>query len=184
MLQRMTAQKVIVVAIWLALWAYWTLSASRSKQGIRSWRGMPLRILLGVAVVLLFAVVHSGDLAVHGTVLPVIGIVILVCGSGFAIWARVHIGRNWSMPMAIKEDPELVTSGPYRFVRHPIYTGLLTALIGTALAINLLILVAAVALGVFFVYSATVEERNLSALFPSAYSTYRMRTKMLIPFVL
>ena len=57
-------------------------------------------------------------------------------GIGLAIWARIHLGRNWGMPTSQKADPELVTTGPYRFVRHPIYTGLLVALLGTALAVG------------------------------------------------
>jgi CHASE2 domain-containing sensor protein len=87
----MTTPKIIVVAIWLAFWAYWGLSASRSKRGTRSSQGMPLRVLLAVAVILLLSGVHAGSLRTHGTVLPVIGIVVLLCGFGFAVWARVHI---------------------------------------------------------------------------------------------
>lgn len=180
----MTAPKIIVAALWLAFWAYWGISATHSKRGTRSWRGMPLRALLAVAVILLFTAVDTGSLEVHGTVLPVIGILVVACGFGFAVWARVHIGRNWGMPMTIKEEPELVTSGPYRLVRHPIYTGILTAVVGTALAVNLLVLAVAAVLAVFFIYSATVEEKNLGAIFPGAYPAYRARTKMLIPFVL
>jgi protein-S-isoprenylcysteine O-methyltransferase Ste14 len=180
----MTTPKIIVAAAWVAFWAYWSISALRSKPGTRSWQGMPLRLLLAVAAILFFSVAHSGHLDVHGTVLPVLGVVLVACGFAFAVWARVHLGRNWGMPMTLKEEPELVTSGPYRLVRHPIYTGMLTAVVGTALVVNLLVLVAAAALGVFFVYSATVEEKNLAAAFPNAYPAYRARTKMLIPFVL
>jgi protein-S-isoprenylcysteine O-methyltransferase Ste14 len=180
----MTAPQFIVVVLWLAFWAYWLLSALRSKRGTRSWRGMPLRALLVIAVISPFTLIDTGGLEVHGVVLPVLGIVIVACGLGFAVWARVHIGRNWGMPMTVKEEPELVTSGPYRLVRHPIYTGILTAVLGTALSVNLLALAVAAALTVFFLYSATVEERNLGAIFPRAYPAYRARTKMLIPFVI
>ena len=86
--------------------------------------------------------------------------------------------------MTQKNDPELVTSGPYRFVRHPIYSGLLLAIVGTALATNLSLLIAAAVLGIYFAYSARVEERLLTTSFPVAYPGYRARTKMLIPFVL
>lgn len=86
--------------------------------------------------------------------------------------------------MTQKAEPELVTSGPYRFVRHPIYSGLLAALLGTALATNLIGLAIVAILGVYFYYSASVEEKNLIAMFPSAYPAYRSSTKMLIPFVL
>jgi protein-S-isoprenylcysteine O-methyltransferase Ste14 len=88
------------------------------------------------------------------------------------------------MPMTQKEEPELVTTGPYRFVRHPIYSGILCGLLGTALAINLYWLIAVAVAGAYFIYSARVEERNLMRTFPTQYPGYRARTKMLIPFVL
>jgi protein-S-isoprenylcysteine O-methyltransferase Ste14 len=88
------------------------------------------------------------------------------------------------MPMTEKAEPELVTSGPYGFVRHPIYSGLLLGLVGTALATDMLGLIIAVLLGAYFYYSASVEEQNLIATFPTAYPAYRLSTKMLIPFVL
>ncbi|MBS1677913.1 MAG: isoprenylcysteine carboxylmethyltransferase family protein [Actinobacteria bacterium] len=180
----MTATRTIVVALWLPFCAYWGLSALGSKRGTRSWGGMLPRALVAIALVLLFTAINPAGFEVHGTVLPVLGTVIVACGLAFAVWARVHIGRNWGMPMTIKAEPELVTSGPYRLIRHPIYTGILTAAVGTALAINLLALAVAAVLAVFFVYSATVEERNMVAIFPNAYPAYRARTKMLIPFVL
>jgi protein-S-isoprenylcysteine O-methyltransferase Ste14 len=70
------------------------------------------------------------------------------------------------------------------FVRHPIYSGLLLAVFGTALATNLIGLLITAVVGAYFYYSATVEERNLVAAFPAAYPAYRTTTKMLIPFVL
>jgi protein-S-isoprenylcysteine O-methyltransferase Ste14 len=88
------------------------------------------------------------------------------------------------MPTTQRAEPELVTSGPYRFVRHPIYTALLTATLGTALVNNLLGLIVVAALAGYFYYCGTVEERNLTATFPQAYPEYRTRTKMLIPFLL
>lgn len=61
---------------------------------------------------------------------------IWVLGLGLAVWARIYLGRNWGMPTSTKEDPELVTSGPYRTIRHPIYTGILLAMIGSAIAVT------------------------------------------------
>lgn len=86
--------------------------------------------------------------------------------------------------MTQKDEPELVTSGPYHLIRHPIYSGILLALLGTALAMNVEWLILFAALGVYFVYSATMEERIMMTSFPTTYSSYRARTKMLIPFVL
>jgi protein-S-isoprenylcysteine O-methyltransferase Ste14 len=88
------------------------------------------------------------------------------------------------MPMTQRAQLELVTSGPYRFVRHPIYTGLLLAMLGTALATSLVGLALVALLGAFFYFSASVEERNLTASLQTAYPEYRRGTKMLIPFVL
>ncbi len=113
-----------------------------------------------------------------------VGLVLFGLGLGFAIWARVHLGRNWGTPMTRKVDPELVTSGPYRLVRHPIYSGILVAGIGTAVALGWPWLTAVVLAGVYFLYSATVEERYLAEQFPDEYPAYRRSTRMLLPFVL
>jgi protein-S-isoprenylcysteine O-methyltransferase Ste14 len=75
---------------------------------------------------------------------------VFATGIALAIWARVHLGRNWGMPMTQKAEPELVTSGPYRFVRHPIYSGLLAWLLGTALVTNLIGLIIVAILGGYF----------------------------------
>jgi protein-S-isoprenylcysteine O-methyltransferase Ste14 len=85
--------------------------------------------------------------------------------------------------MSQKEAPELVTSGPYRLVRHPIYTGILVAGAGTAMALSWQWLIAVALAGVYFVYSAIVEERYLAEQFPDTYPTYRRSTKMLVPFI-
>jgi protein-S-isoprenylcysteine O-methyltransferase Ste14 len=76
-----------------------------------------------------------------------------------------------------------VTSGPYRLVRHPIYSGILSAGVGTAIALNWLWIVPVVLAGAYFIYSASVEERYLTEQFPDAYPVYRRSTKMLVPFI-
>lgn len=85
--------------------------------------------------------------------------------------------------MTQKQAPDLVTSGPYRLVRHPIYSGLVLATIGTAVGINLTWLIAALLAAVYFSYSATVEERYLTEQFPDSYPAYRQSTKMLVPYL-
>ena len=104
-------------------------------------------------------------------------------GSRSRVWARLAIGRNWGTPMMRKDEPELVTGGPYRFVRHPIYSGILLAAVGTAIALSWPWLVLVALVGVYLAYSATVEERFLAEHFPAKYADYRRSTKMLVPFV-
>jgi protein-S-isoprenylcysteine O-methyltransferase Ste14 len=95
----------------------------------------------------------------------------------------VHIGRNWGTPMTQKNEPELVTSGPYRLVRHPIYSGILLAGLGTGLALSWFWLIVLVLPAIYFIYAATVEERYLATQFPDEYPEYRRHSKMLVPFV-
>ncbi len=169
---------------WIIFWVYWLLSAIVAKQGIGGRRRFRLTGLSVVSVILLVHVFPSGGAAVHSVVLAAIGAGVFASGIALAVWARVYLGRNWGMPMTQKAEPELVTSGPYRFVRHPIYAGLLAGVLGTALATSIAGLIIVAILGGYFYYSASVEEKNLTATFPAAYPAYRAKTKMLIPFVL
>ena len=85
--------------------------------------------------------------------------------------------------MSQKVDPELVTTGPYRSVRHPIYSGIILAMVGTAIAVSVYWLIAVVLLGGYFLYSAIMEERIMAGLFPDSYPAYKQSTKMLVPFI-
>jgi protein-S-isoprenylcysteine O-methyltransferase Ste14 len=170
---------------WVGFWLYWLVAAVSTKRGRVSWsRQLRIRAVIFVAVILL---VRAGAFRGHGISTGPwragIGLVMFAVGLGFAIWARVHIGRNWGTPMSQKEEPELVTSGPYRLVRHPIYSGILLAGVGTAVALSWVWLIAVALAGVYFLYSAIVEERYLTEQFPDAYPTYKRSTKMLVPFV-
>lgn len=179
----MSALRTLVWVIWAAFGLYWLIAATTAKHGSRGVRTWLPGILIVIAFVLV-RVVRTRTLDVHSRVLQVVGVGLLLIGLSFAVWARIHIGRNWGMPMTRKDQPELVTSGPYRFVRHPIYSGFLLALLGTSLATNISLLIALAVLGVYAIYSASVEERLLTASFPTEYPSYKEKTKMLIPFVL
>lgn len=176
--------QIAIAITWAVFWVYWLLSAFTAKHGRGGMRRIPLNGFTAIAVFVLVRFLRSGKLVVHSPALGAIGAVIFVLGLALAVWARVHLGRNWGMPMTQKAEPELVTSGPYRFVRHPIYSGLLLGIVGTALATNFLGLLIAVILAGYFYYCASVEEKNLIATFPAAYPAYRLGTKMIIPFVL
>jgi protein-S-isoprenylcysteine O-methyltransferase Ste14 len=176
--------KLAIGGAWIVFWIYWLASAASSKESVSGGWRTRLTSVSVVGVFVIAGALRDSSLAVHSLVLAAIGAVLFAGGIALAVWARLHLGRNWGMPTTQRAEPELVTSGPYRFVRHPIYTGLLTATLGTALVNNLLGLIVVAALAGYFYYCGTVEERNLTATFPQAYPEYRTRTKMLIPFLL
>ena len=181
----MRAIEVVFAVGWAAFWLYWLVAAFSMKRGRVPWsRELGIRAVIAVVVVIL---VHAGTFRDHGLNpdpwLGGLGLGLCALGLGFALWARGHIGRNWGSPMTQKNDPELVTSGPYRLVRHPIYSGILVACVGTAVALSWVWLTAVVLAGIYFLYSATVEERYLTKQFPDAYPAYKRSTKMLVPFV-
>jgi protein-S-isoprenylcysteine O-methyltransferase Ste14 len=179
----MSELRTAIFAAWIAFWVYWLVSAAGAKQGSRTVNRFPGLILVVLGVVLL-RVFRTNGLAVHSAALAAIGTAVFASGLALAIWARVHLGRNWGMPMTRKDEPELVTSGPYRLIRHPIYSGILLGLLGTSLATNLYWLIAFAAMGAYFIWCARVEEGLMTRAFPDAYPTYRSRTKMLVPFLL
>ncbi len=178
--------KLVFAIGWAAIWLYWLVAAFSVKRGHIAWsRELRIRAVIAVIVIVL---IHVG--AFRGADLNTdpwrtgIGLVLFGVGLGFAIWGRVHIGRNWGGPMTQKDEPELVTSGPYRLVRHPIYAGILVAGVGTVVALSWHWLIAVGLAGIYFLYSATVEERYLTEQFPDAYPVYKRSTKMLVPFII
>lgn len=173
----------VVFGVWAVFWIFWLIAATGAKRSVRSSRLRRPGLVVLVAFVLL-RLFNTGTLAVSSPIVQVVGLILFASGLGLAVWARFYLGRNWGMPMTKRAEPELVTSGPYRFVRHPIYSGLLVAMLGTALATSLYWLIALGILGAYFTYSATVEERLMTTSFPGEYAGYRAHTKMLIPFVL
>jgi len=181
----MRAVELVFAVTWAAFWLYWLVAAFWMKKGRVQWsRALRIRVLIVLVVVLLNrSGVFRGQHANTDPWRSGIGVALLVVGLGIAVWARLHIGRNWGTPMTRKDDPELVTSGPYRFVRHPIYSGVLLAGVGTAVALAWLWLIIVGLVGGYFIYSATVEERYMTERFPAAYPAYVRSSKMLVPFV-
>jgi protein-S-isoprenylcysteine O-methyltransferase Ste14 len=179
------AVELVFVIGWAAFWAFWLTAALSMKKGRVPWsRELRIRAVIVVLVILLLrlGVLRGHDLN-SDPVRAGIGLFLFALGLGFAIWARAHIGRNWGTPMSQKDEPELVTSGPYRLVRHPIYSGILVAGVGTAIALSWFWLIGVALAGVYFVYSATVEERNLTEEFPDSYPAYKHSSKMLVPYI-
>lgn len=185
--------KLIVGALWFIFLAYWLISAIGTKR--TRWNGdlrfeVWFRVALIVLVValsrepVLWRPIVSGRLIAPTAIVLPAGIAICALGLGIAAWARVHLGVNWGMPMTVRENPDLVTSGPYSLVRHPIYTGVLVAQLGTALVFGNALFVLFVSSLPYLMYCATKEEKLMTGRFPDQYREYKSRTKMLIPFVL
>ena len=171
---------------WGAFWLYWLVAAFRTKRGQMQWgKEARIRVVL-IAVIVAFSRLGAfhGHALTHDRWREGAGLALFAAGLLFAIWARLHIGRNWGTPMTRKPDPELVTSGPYRFVRHPIYAGILAAGVGTAVGLTWWWLAAVAVAGIYFLYAAKVEEGYLAGRFPGTYAAYKSTTKMLVPFLL
>lgn len=181
----MRAVEVVFGVGWGAFWLYWLVAAFSMKRGRVLWlRELRIRALIVVVAVILIRLrVFRGHGLNTDPWRAALGLALFALGLGFAIWARVHIGRNWGTPMTQKDEPELVTSGPYHLIRHPIYAGILVAGLGTSVALSWLGLIAVGLAGVYFVYSATVEERYLTSQFPDTYPAYKRSAKMLLPFI-
>jgi protein-S-isoprenylcysteine O-methyltransferase Ste14 len=111
-------------------------------------------------------------------------VVFVAAGAGLAIWAKVYLGKNWGLPMTLQQGSQLVTSGPYKFVRHPIYTGWILAMIGSAIASGVLWLLFPFVFCAYFVFSAVTEEKILTQAFPTQYPEYKKHSKIVIPFIL
>jgi len=175
---------LVILLAWLTFLAYWIVSSRSAKKTVkRNKSGWSIRITL---------IVIALTIAITGTNLPSyrvtpligwIGALLSVIGIAYAIYARRYLGRNWGMPMSVRENPELITSGPYAHVRHPIYTGILLTMIGSLMTAGLSWLLILVIYVVFFIYSGKQEEKLMAETFPDTYPAYKARTKMLIPFV-
>ena len=113
------------------------------------------------------------------------GVALMVIGFAITVWARLFLGSNWSATVTVKENHELITRGPYRLVRHPIYSGLLLAVLGSALPREDPRAIAAVLVFLFgLLRKARIEEGRMIATFGDTYRIYRQSTKMVIPYVL
>ena len=182
-----------IAALWLCWGAYWAAASIGVKPTVRR-ETIFSRMLhiapLFVAGALLWSPAQPID-ALRARFVPLApaiewtGVAIVAAGFAFTSWARVHLGANWSGIVTVKRDHTLVTSGPYAIVRHPIYTGLLLAFAGTALALGEVRGIVAVALAAASLWrKLRLEERWMTEQFGDAYGRYRSRVRALVPFVL
>ncbi|MGH8256389.1 MAG: methyltransferase family protein [Steroidobacteraceae bacterium] len=182
----------LIWALWIAWVAYWQVASSGNKPTVRreapASRASHIAPLLAGVILLIERPSFTPWLA--SAVLPAdfttywIGVALIAGGLGFAVWARRHLGSNWSGTVTVKQEHQLICTGPYGRVRHPIYTGLLLALLGSAVAradiqgfIGFAICVAAL------IRKLRIEERWMLAQFGTSYSLYVARTRALLPLL-
>lgn len=188
----MVLEQSVALVCWGLFLVYWAINIPLQKKAVVRFglRGhLKYRILGGLGGILLAVslVVNLKHLVVYSyysVIVAVISIIFSVVGSAIAIWARRSLAGNWSATLDFKEQHQLVTSGPYKFVRHPIYTGMLFMYAGIALAF----VYWTGLLGVLFLFWAFCErikneEALLSNHFPKEYKSYKARTKALIPYI-
>lgn len=184
--------RYLFAVLWLCWAAYWWLRSHDVKATARR-ESTQQRLLhiapLAVAVLLFWqTLIPIPFLYVRfvpfSEAIFVAGAALTLAGLLFTVWARIHIGRNWSGVVTVKENHELVTSGPYAIVRHPIYSGLLLGFAGSALALGEVRGLVAVALALWsFQRRIGTEERWMREQFGAAYQAYGERVARLVPFL-
>jgi protein-S-isoprenylcysteine O-methyltransferase len=176
----------IIYALWLLMIVYLTVAAAGGKRDTETHLGQSFGLLF--AIIAAFVLPHLSifsfvNFAPVSTALSILGLILAMGGDAFLIWARQALGRNWSQTVAAKEGHELITSGPYRYVRHPMYTGGLVAAVGSAVVAGGAFVFLLILLGVIFIWRTGAEDKLMTELFPDEYPEYMKRTKKLIPFV-
>lgn len=177
---------LIAIAVWAIFGLYWEAAAKNAaaarKSESKSSRG--LHVFLANAALLLEIVPICGlgrFLAVSPIVMSA-GLLVEAAGLAMAIWARRHLGRNWSGEISIKQDHQLIRSGPYHRLRHPIYTGLLAMYAGMAVVTGEWLAVIGLAMAAFAYWrKIRLEEANLDVAFGPDYAAYRRTTWSLMP---
>jgi protein-S-isoprenylcysteine O-methyltransferase Ste14 len=181
-----------ISAPWLILLAYWAITAFRVRPTERA-EPAASRLAILLAVVVAFSILFGPwlrDTALGHRFIPntplveYLGIALVWIGVGIAIWARYHLGEYWSARITIKVGHKVIDTGPYAHVRHPIYSGVLLGLIGTALAVGKWrAVVAFFLILIVYIIKARTEEKLLTGQLGDAYQEYKMRMGMLIPWV-
>jgi protein-S-isoprenylcysteine O-methyltransferase Ste14 len=183
----------IISGCWILFAVIWLVAAFATKQSVyRENRLQRLRYMIPILLGgFLLAKGHRLSDPLNHRVIPHVealawtGVVLCVAGLAFCIWARFTLGRNWSGVVTLKGGHELITSGPYALVRHPIYTGLLTMFVATVIVLGH---VAGIIAMPFVFVSLWIklrhEEKLMLQQFPNEYLAYQQRVKRIIPFIL
>ena len=178
--------------VWIAFLVYWRVKALGTKTTQRREQAASaiLRLLAFLVVIVLLSTTRIPLPWLYRLLWPQgfwpfwIGAPVTIVGLLFAVCARQYLGNNWSSSVTIKQGHELITTGPYALVRHPIYTGILTGFVGTAIALSQVrgIVGFVVIFGVLWAKLGT-EEDWMRSQFGETYATYSQRTAALLPYL-
>jgi protein-S-isoprenylcysteine O-methyltransferase Ste14 len=180
-----------MLGLWLAWLLYWVIAAlgaktTQRRESLGSRLSHVVPLLIGVTLIAWPRVPWdwlSLPVLPHRPLTYGVGLALAMLGLAFTVWARLHLGRNWSGTVTLKEGHELIRSGPYAYVRHPIYTGLLVALLGSAIACGeLRAMIGLSVVAGAFIRKLRIEERFMRAIFPGQYPRYCTEVPALIPF--
>jgi len=181
------ASRYILLASWVAFFAFWFLNWHRVKRTVEQqsrWTRVTFTLPVIVGLVLLTSR-GSGRVLPETEFVALLASGISIFGVATTIWARSSLADNWSADITFKEGHELVQRGPYRFVRHPIYTGILSMILAVAISFgNIRGFVGTVLAALGFWYKLSLEEALMTRHFPDSYPPYRARVKALIPWIL
>ena len=183
-----TTITAIGCVVWTTVGFVWVIGRFTAKRTAVSqpWTtAVPYYGLLTMSLLMLLDIVPLPDARLMRNCPELSGLTLIIVGACIALWARAVLARNWSGAVALQGDHELIVRGPYRFVRHPIYSGFLLMVLGTALAQGRAQAFAAVIILIgCHVWKLRAEEVLLARHFPHFYPDYKARTKALIPFIL
>jgi protein-S-isoprenylcysteine O-methyltransferase Ste14 len=175
---------------WIIFLVVWAVAALRTKQTLQR-ESIGSRLLYSLPVAIAFFILFNNDIPLgwvqmslgpRTLAVSTVGLALTALGIAFAIWARFYIGTNWSGSVTVKVGHELIRSGPYAWVRHPIYSGILLAALGTAIVCREPRgIIALLLLWIAFTTKSRVEERFMRQTFGSAYDDYSLTTGALFP---
>jgi protein-S-isoprenylcysteine O-methyltransferase Ste14 len=185
--------RYLFAAMWIGYFGYWQVKAANSKASERT-EPTESRLTRLILVICSFVLLGFPSVPIpylNRRFLPRtlwcfwVGAALTAAGLLFAIWARRHLGTNWSREVTVKQGHELITTGPYALVRHPIYTGLLLAIIGTAVAGGKWRGLVAVLLVLIAIWrKLKLEEKWMSERFGETYQAYARRVAALVPHLI
>jgi len=183
----------LFLVTWISYFVYWRLMAKDVKSSVRT--ESPLsRLIRAISIILAFLLLWIPKFPISlltirflpdGNLFFWIGFIVTSGGLYFSVWARKHLGKNWSQAVTIKDDHQLITDGPYALVRHPIYTGLIVGFIGSSIALGELrgLISDFLVFGVLL-YKLRLEDKWLLDQFGESYKIYSQKIDAIIPFIL